>query len=63
MPANPTQTFVTETDARVAGQPDGGDEWLLTHWFDGDVYQWLPALDVDEYALYGREDEFEVVEF
>jgi len=61
MPANPSKTFVTETDARVAGKPEGNDEWLLTHWFAGDVYQWVTSLDVDELLSYGYDDDFELV--
>lgn len=61
MPANPAQTFVTETDARVAGQPEGNDAWLLVRFSDGDVYQWLTNLDIDELLSYGV-DGFEIVE-
>ncbi len=61
MAANPTQTFVTETDARVAGQPEGGDTWLLVHFTEGDVFQWVTNLDVDELLSYGQDD-FEIVE-
>jgi hypothetical protein len=62
MPANPTQTFVTETDAVVAGKPDNDQVWVLAHFFEGDVYQWLTWLDVEELDSYGRDDEFELIE-
>jgi len=61
MPANPTQTFVTETDAVVAGKPEGNDTWLLAHFTESDVFQWVTDIDVDELLSYGHDD-FEIIE-